>query len=457
MAMRFVLLVFQWCIYMLVAFRLQQLWGYTGIAYEAPGSGAILLSLLSLAAVAALLSSRLERPSQGVMWLLASFVVVPTLSVAASNPNYELPTKLLASSSILLGFIIVAVISKAHIRPFKRTPKLSPNPNLYAGVITGLALLGISTVILGYGLAEINLSFDNVYERRLELRDAEPPYPGANYIMTWLKSPMAGALLVLGIAWKKRYLLVLAIASVLVIFSLTGEKSAFVFPLVAGAALWAARTSSVEKNQPIFGMAISAIISLPVAIAVLIPRANLDYLVTRRFGLVPGSLSHDYVDFATAEGFTRFYQSWLRLFAPPGESTTLGSRVGAWFGSLDLNANANPFAEGYASAGYFGVAVNAVLLGLILLLMDKLAISRARALSISLLVPVGFAYVNGYIHTSLLTGGVLLALALVWFLPKQAGNSLGRRGTAPPPEHIPTKANYGPPTPWNEHRAPPVS
>ena len=179
-----------------------------------------------------------------------------------------------------------------------------------------------------------------------------------------------------------------------------------------------------------FGMSLTALIVVPVAITWLFPQANLDYLVTRRLGLVPGSLTHIYVQYASEQGFTKFAQSWLRWFFEPSERASLGTRVGDWASSgSGLNANANIWAEGYASAGLVGVVVNSILLALILILFDKMAASRDLTVATGVFVAVSFAYVNGYIHTSLLTGGVLLALLLVWLMPDPRWRG-GRRARA---------------------------
>lgn len=417
MLTRAALLAIQWITYMVVAARLQELWGYSGIAFEMPSLTAAGLGLAALLPLAFLLPSRIDRPSSGALWLLASFVVVPTIAVAVSHPGFFVEVKIAAVTTAIFGFLVVWALTSHRPRPFpKQAPLLSPNA--YTGLVGAFALLAVATVFVGYGLDGFDLSFNDVYDRRLAARGAEAPYPGANYIFTWLKSPLAPLLLLIGIYWRHPYAIGIAFLGVLTLFSLTGEKVAFVVPLVALAAAWAARRRQQGGRAPLFGMSLTALIVLPVVIAWLYPPANLDYLVTRRLGLVPGTLTHTYVEYASEQGFTRFSQSWLRWFFEPGERASLGTRVGDWASSgSGLNANANIWAEGYASAGLAGVIVNSVLLALILILFDKMAASRDFTIATGLFVAVSFVYVNGYIHTSLLTGGVLLALLLVWLMP----------------------------------------
>ena len=55
-----------------------------------------------------------------------------------------------------------------------------------------------------------------------------------------------------------------------------------------------------------------------------------DYLVTRRFGLTPGLLTHYYVQYAGEYGHTWYSQSWLKLVQFGRRAVSVGYRVGDW-------------------------------------------------------------------------------------------------------------------------------
>jgi hypothetical protein len=412
MIFRFALLAIQWCSYLLLSRNLEEDWAYTGIGYSPPGLLTVVLAVTLLLVVASVMPTFVSRPSGIALWLLCSFVVTPTLAVSAANPQFSQTVRITAAVIVVGGFLVLALLVRGRVIPLRVTNRGYTSRSTFSFLVASLAITAIATIVLGYGIATFDLSFTNVYERRLVVRELSPPFPGAQYSTGWLKSVLVPLLVILGVQWSRRSLLLLASVGVLVIFAFNGEKAAFVFPVVAVVVLAALRWGRTGSRLPLFGSLITGIlIVLPVIVGWVFPASRVDYLVTRRFGLTPGVLNQYYVEYASEFGYSNFDQIWAR--AP-----SIGSRVGDWLDPAGgLNANANLWADGYASGGFVGVAILIVLFALVLRFLDKLAASREVVAASAILGTACLTFVNGYFFTTLLTGGIVLVAVLVWLMP----------------------------------------
>lgn len=417
MPKRMLLLVVQLVSYAVLSRNLEESWSYTGVGFQVPGPWSVVLALLSCALVAAALPSAVQRPSDSALWLLASFVVTPTLAVSAVNPLFTWSTRATASASVVVGFLVVAWLCRPNGRAFEVKGPGYLSRTLFAALVVAMAVAAIATIALGYGLSAWDLSLGDEYVRRLAAQQTVSPFPGANYLQGWLLSPLIPFLTVMGLQWKMKPLLFVVLTSVILIWGFDGQKVAFVYPAIA-VMIWMSMRRS-QSGIPWLGALLTfGLIVLPTTIGWVLPTSQIDYLITRRFGLTPGILTHYYVQYVEGSGFTLFSQSWARIIGPGEDSTSMGIRVGEWLepGS-GLNANAHLWADGYASAGVLGVVVTGLLLVVVLRLFDRVAVSRDALVAGATLGTVALVYVNGYFHTSLLTGGVIVALALVWAMP----------------------------------------
>jgi len=121
-------------------------------------------------------------------------------------------------------------------------------------------------------------------------------------------------------------------------------------------------------------------------------------------------------------GFTNFSHNWLK-FLPDQNTLAMGNRLGALMNpevsfEWRVNANTNLWADGYASFGLVDVIVIILWFAMLLRLMDRVVASRDHEFSHTALAVVGTVFVNGYLHTSLLSSGVLLSVFSIWVSPQ---------------------------------------
>ena len=440
--LRLGLLCLQWVLYAFLSNNLEELYGYTRIGYSSPSFYSLAASLAALAVLASLLRSETRRPSDAGLWLLASFVVVPTLVVASVNPFFSSEIRRTASIVVLLGFIVPAAIVKELRPPTAVAASGLLSPRLFHGVVLALSGVAMATFLVGYGVSSLSLSFGDEYVRRLAARGLPSPYPGANYLTSWFLTVTIPLLFVLALQGRILGFAILGFVGSLLIFSFDGQKSAFVPPTIAVMLVFSLRRR--EQSFPWFG---SLLTFGPLAGSMLAgrvwPALQLDVLVARRIGLVPGLLTHSYVEFAQSHGYTMYAQSWLKPFSAGAQQESLGIRVGQ---HLDphgaLNANAHLWADGFGSAGLAGVVIAGGMLAIVLRLMDRLAASRDPVVAGAVLGTACLVFVNGSFHSSLLTGGVIFALLLIWAMPIDLS---ARRGHLDAPRPIGSQSSAGRP------------
>ncbi|MCO6431141.1 MAG: hypothetical protein J5J00_09795, partial [Deltaproteobacteria bacterium] len=92
-------------------------------------------------------------------------------------------------------------------------------------------------------------------------------------------------------------------------------------------------------------------------------------------------------------------------------------------------------ADGYMNFGTFGLLLWAVGLVALLKLGDAVARGKDRIISVGLLLLSIMTLVDGYLLTTFLSHGLLLAMFLVWLLPKsqsaEPAASLEEQNSAP--------------------------
>lgn len=416
--LKFGVLLLQWLLLCYLQNSLESQYSYLGIAFDNPTPFGVGLSLLALMTVALLLPNRLELPSDIALWWLAVFVVTSTLAVAAANPFFSVSIAINASAAVIVGFSTSAILTRRrrNIRYFVEVKVLSTKN--YVAVVLLLTVVGALTVVFGYGTRFDDLSLATVYERRLAARLVADPYPLASYVVASMKAVFAPTLLILGLRLRRLSLAIFSAFALLSIYSYDGQRSALFLPVIALVMYLAVTRERITRNPAIFGfLTVASTEGVPILLTRLIPGLAFDYQVASRMGLVPGLLTHKYVEYAAEFGFTNFSNSWLK-YLPLQDTRSMGERVGEWLDPThNMNANANLWADGYASLGFFGVVVVSLLFVVVLRSMDRLAASREREMASTILAVVIAGFTDSYLHTALLSKGVIVALLAVWVLP----------------------------------------
>ncbi len=86
------------------------------------------------------------------MWLLASFVVVPTTVVSAVNPNFSSENKTTAFVLVVVGFTMVALLVRKPEKPLAIPASNLFTPCWMSSLVVSVALVSLAAIIFGYGV-----------------------------------------------------------------------------------------------------------------------------------------------------------------------------------------------------------------------------------------------------------------------------------------------------------------
>ena len=414
--MRLIALLIQFITYVFSLAQLSQSYSYAGLYYENSGPLTLGVAVLGMLLLALLLPGRLVRPSDGVLWVMASFLTVPTLAFLFANGSYDLWTRVVSCVAVLGGTILtILLVGSPSLQPL-RVPRATPDATTYRWLVL-VAVLGVLAIsVIAYGFSGFDLGFDDIYARRLAAREVVSPFPGADYLVMWQGAVLVPLLLTLGIAQRSMVPIAVAVLAVLVQFSIAGEKGA-IFGLVFTVVVYLAFRAKRSMGAPPLAWALAALLVVPVVIDSLLGSLGFQYALTRRLGLIPAMLTNEYVEYADANGSSYFQQHILKFVSegePLAPARVIGELISPGAGT---NANANALADGYLSWGLLGAFLMAALLGLFLRLLDRAAIGKDLAIAGAAIVSTMAAVTNAYLPTTVVSGGGLLLLLMIWLLP----------------------------------------
>jgi hypothetical protein len=382
---------------------------YEGFEWVAPDAGGVALALTCTGVVSILYPDELSSPSRVVIAILAVLVVVPVAVVIPCTAAIR-DTATWAPALVTVSWALARWISA---RQTTRPPLPSPSAPLFWTVFTVVSLVLVVAVAFDFGFRVEWLSFADVYSVRSDFKGirADSSLVG-RYGVNWLGNIVGPFLLIYAVAARRWVVAVPGLVLMLWIYSITGFKAtllgialvvlvAFLVRLRARSAVWLA-TAFVS-------------VVLVSAVSDQVIGSGLTSLAVRRMTLLPALLTGDYWEFFSSNPNAMLGHSVLSPWVSYAYSGDPPAVIGmAYFHSATANANANLWADGFANFGQPGVLLAGLVLGLVLRLADRLASGRAAVLTAGVMVMPAVTLANSGILTSLLTGGMVLALVLLW-------------------------------------------
>ena len=367
---------------------------------------------------------RLDVPSTLLMWCiyLITYVPVQIFSDIMHVYKYGDPFvfKLLLWAVFHASLYILA-------RPMKAAVPWRPSAKVYWMGVWGLALVCYAIIFMGLGFNLRFISLLDVYDVRGELKDklAELGALPA-YAIVWVAHVINPLLLMTGLDQKKVLYVVAALVGQLIVFSLSGFKSSLAMIPSILILRWLMSKNLTENFGRVFTLTAAA----SIVIARLIEEFFLDFpiistVATLRIVFTPAQLTNLYFDFFSGHDLYLLSHGIFKHFMMPRYSVTPPYLIGAhYFGSNEMSANANYFADGFANFGMIGVVLAAFGLSIILRIADMSSVAATRTVAMGMMLMPAFALTNCALLTTILTHGMGLAILLTIFAPEQ------QRGTA---------------------------
>lgn len=366
-------------------------------------------SYLLLFVIFILMPKSSKKLSSIMIWLLILLSYIPMLTLFALKDESRIFMYAVAGFWILVFLLLkIPSISISFLK--KSQAKFT------RGVIFVSLVAIVFFLINRYLGISFNFDLTKVYDIRSQYLETGIPWAG--YLFTWLAYIVNPVFFAICITRKRWIYAVLIAVLQLLVFSSTGNKTfLFILPFVL-VLMWI-----VTRKNPLAWMAIGlvGIILLGMLSYWLIDDIWMSSLFARRTLLVPAQLSflyhdffskHDYV-FLSPHRIFRFFLDYPYHLDPPH---LIGE---VYFNQPKMGANTGIVGDAYMNFGFVGFALWGILLAIILRMVDSC--SRGKDIKIAIVaiaMPV-IVLTNSALLTCLLTHGLLLALFLLYLLPKE--------------------------------------
>ncbi|MBC2147731.1 hypothetical protein [Listeria booriae] len=367
---------------------------------------AILSSLLAILP-SFWLEYRVQRPSQVIYWTLYLFAYIPVIIIPDFIRVDALDSFWIFKLVVFAGLMILYFFSKISLIELPNTN--FPVAAVNVGIFVGMSLL-YAVMIKAYGFHINPVSFKEVYGVREVYRSETGRIAG--YAVTWLSKIMDMFMITIGIMRGQLLLLFVGIFGQVYVYSVSGHKS-----VVLSMGLLFVILFCLRKSGRTFGISFVWFMVAFVVLAILVDIFNdniaLTEIFTRRMLLLPGALSSLFFDFFSTHEKTYLGHSILGFFVDYPYKASPSHLIGfTYFGSEEMSANVNMWADAYSAFGYAGVIAFSVLLGCVLWLYDSIAQKRNFVLSVALMVMPAWSLVDSSFIIALFTNGIVIAMGL---------------------------------------------
>jgi hypothetical protein len=378
-----------------------------------------ILSLGVAVAVSALpllwLPCAVEKPSHIILWLLFLFAYVPaTLVPFLISGDLGAVGGLMAT--VALGMAIVSVVSRL---PLGGIANRGLPLTTWVAMVVLAALACDAYVVASFGLPTSIPGLESVYGARSSFVEGLTTAVGpAGYLIPWSGNVLNPLLFAVGVAHRRWWLVAFSLVGTLLIYSVTGLKSVAFGPFLA-IGIYALIGHRRDHFGPAFLLVAAVLVVSSTTVTVITGNPWGLALIPERLLALPGVLTRDYYEFFSINPTYELRHSILGFLGPPPYDVLPPHLIGlVFFNNPNQGANANIWADGIANFGLPGALAMSVVYGLALRLLDVAADRRDLRIIGPALGLMGLTVSNSAALTSILTGGLLLMILLVAFLPE---------------------------------------
>ena len=356
-----------------------------------------------------LLPKSSKKLSNIIVWLIVLLSYVPMLTIFAFMDSSRIYMYAVSGFWVLLFFLLK--MPGLSIRSLSKKQSKVIYYSLFISSITIVFFL-----IYKYLGLSFNLDFNKVYDIRSVFVDTGIPLAG--YLFTWTANVINPVFFAL-FRYQKKWLPIIPIIFLqFLLFSVTGNK-AYLFALPFVLML----TWIVNCKNPLIWMArgLTGAIFLSLCSYWLINDLWVYSLFTRRVLFLPAHLSFIYYDFFSNNSLLFLSQhSIFQFFSNYPYDIDIAHLIGkTYFNRPDCNANNGIYADAYMNFGFIGLVLWSALLAIILKLVDSFSKNKNIKITIAAIALPVITLINTSLSTVLLTHGLLLALLLLYLLPKK--------------------------------------
>jgi len=354
---------------------------------------------------------KLNGALYAILVLIVVFFVIPSAIIFINIENVD--CRIFASHQILFWSILLLGTLKIPIK----TPHLSvKSSSLLLGVLVFLWMIPF-VILFGPYIDLKNLLLQDVYETRAEVAlNVDNLF--TNYSYSWLNRFIIPALLVFGLYFKKRLLILFSVTSLIFLFLCGANKVVFA-GLIMVLLLY---KFDYGKKMHFFLKFIIVITITSWLTALVFNNIGFISIAVRRPFMLPALLDVLYFDFFN-DSHLYWSQSITGSFIEYPYEFPHSYIVGQeYFGKLSWNANNGIISDGFMNGGMYGVLINSLIVGFYFSVISQLKINHRFFGLLFLLV---FSLVSSVLTTVLLTHGGFILLILATFVLRNTEQKMG--------------------------------
>jgi len=380
------------------------LYGYTGFFWE-PDGIKIIEGVSLVLIISSILPVSFKKPSDVFLHIQFLFPILPMIVLygAMSWPRSYLYFVIF---SYFILIFIVEIFSKIKIK-ILRVTRLSTT--FFGRMLFVLSWVVIVSIVLFGGGRYLNFNLSKIYELRSISASSLPSIYA--YISPLISKIILPFSLVIAVINRDRLLAFGSIVGSILMFGLTAHKGPLFYPvMVLGLYFFLSRKYVVQY--------------ILLGYLMLIFLSSTDFsigwgggwvgsILLRRVCLVPAFINYLYYDFFSINTFTFWAQSkiTLGLLNFPYDINIPHLIGREYFGNVKLGANTGWLGCGYMHAGFSGMLVYSVVIGLLLSVLNKFSRVIEKKILVALcFTPFIVLMTSSDLPTSLLNHGLLLAL-----------------------------------------------
>jgi len=404
--------VFLACYYLIIS----PLYSYAGITFWHLSWWVWIISIVLSLLPLLFLPLACNKPSDFATWIIYLCLIFPSNIVIFMVSNFSPEKVVVLPIALTSSFLLFELVRQKGSLATRLT---KGNASIF-DVILPVVMFVLSMVVFSYAQYNISFSFEDVYTRRFAARDIMKGRTLIGYLEAFLSRACIPIALAYGLQYKKLLHILLTFFAILVIFSLSGEKTIILLPV----ALMFVIFLTLQKRINIgFWLLIFFIllISLSLIEAICLETNIISSYIIRRQMVVPSQLTTYYWEFFSVNPFVMMKDSVIGWLIPVEDNYSIAKNfiVGFEYAkNIETNANANIWASIFADFGYVGMAIISVLSALILKIVDSLSANKF-VFACACSAAIGLTWVNGALNTSLLSHGVLALVLALWLYPSK--------------------------------------
>ena len=397
---------------------------HKGFLLEPGPSWIIALSYLLVIATASVIPVKPVSPSKFMLAFLYLVSYVPTTLLMALG---GFPISPVLWFSLVFAFLSYLFTKQLNI---KLNYSLEKGEQFLFPVIFGFSIIIFLVLVSQYGF-KLPPSLFGVTETRAvykeSLREASPLI---GYLVMWQGGVIAPFMVTWALTNRKIVVLLIALLIQLTIYSITGLKSQlfaifFVIWILIGVRFYRERLAHYGAfSLVILVLGVVLIDCIRIVEGLDFVRKShvpiMDIMFVRRLFISPALLFYYYYDFFSQNPHTYLSQSTgFRWLVEYPYDLPIPNLIGdVYFSSPRTHANANMWADAYASFGVVGMFIFAVLFRLLTSIIDSVSKGKNIYFVYALIVMPLFSLTNTGLLTTILTHGMLLAIVILILLPK---------------------------------------